>query len=320
MSAVLRSEVNSTNVRVAKRVERLPPLGLAAKTMILGLRMSDQISPALAARLAEHVFFSPRRYRRPTREWQLVAQGRSFTFRAAEVELTGWEWGTGPTVLLVHGWEGRGTQLGSFIAPLVERGYRVVAFDAPAHGASAGKRTNVFQLAESIRAIADRQARPLAGIVAHSLGAAATSLAVRAGMPVLRLVYVAPWCTLSRAVESFGSRIGLSQETCGRMRSDIERTFRVPWDQVDGDVIAKDMSAPLLIIHDADDADIPVSEGERLAASWPGADLLRTSGHGHRRILRAPEVVAAATRYLSGDTAPAHTDEWQALVRPEVQL
>jgi len=42
-------------------------------------------------------------------------------------------------VLLVHGWGGRGAQLASFVEPLVARGFSVLTFDAPGHGASAAR-------------------------------------------------------------------------------------------------------------------------------------------------------------------------------------
>ena len=50
--------------------------------------------------------------------------------------LVAWSWGEGPTVLLVHGWEGRGSQMAAFAAPLAEAGFRAVAFDAPGAASS----------------------------------------------------------------------------------------------------------------------------------------------------------------------------------------
>jgi hypothetical protein len=37
-----------------------------------------------------------------------------------------YSWGSGPTILLAHGWSGRGSQLGAFVEPLVEQGFRLV--------------------------------------------------------------------------------------------------------------------------------------------------------------------------------------------------
>ena len=100
-----------------------------------------------------------------------------------------WSWGEGPTVLLVHGWNGRATQLGAFVEPLLARGYRVVAFDAIGHGESAGKQSSLPEFANCIRQIADELGGVYA-IVAHSLGGAATTFALAYGLRAERLVYV----------------------------------------------------------------------------------------------------------------------------------
>ena len=43
--------------------------------------------------------------------------------------------------MLSHGWDGRASQFSVLARDLIAEGYRVVSFDAPAHGASAGRRT-----------------------------------------------------------------------------------------------------------------------------------------------------------------------------------
>ena len=60
------------------------------------------------------------------------------------------------------------------------------------------------------------------------------------------------------------------------------------------------MTAPLLIVHDRDDDDTSYADGVTLSEAWPGARMLSTSGLGHRRILREPSVIEAATRFILG--------------------
>lgn len=55
-----------------------------------------------------------------------------------------------PLVLLMHGWGGHRGQLTGFVAPLMKAGFRVVAFDAPAHGDAPGKQANGFQMAAAM--------------------------------------------------------------------------------------------------------------------------------------------------------------------------
>src|SRR5205085_10246750 len=110
----------------------------------LAHRLPGGVGPAWAARL----FTSPRRHPRPAREAAVLATARAVTLdvvtratgRDRAQRLAAWRWGTGPTILLVHGWEGRGAQLGALVEPLVDAGFSVLTFDGPAHGDSSGKR------------------------------------------------------------------------------------------------------------------------------------------------------------------------------------
>ena len=58
------------------------------------------------------------------------------------------------------------------------------------------------------------------------------------------------------------------------------------------------MTVPALIVHDADDPDVPYGHGAEIAAAWPAAELVTTSGLGHRGILRDPEVIAPDDEFL----------------------
>jgi pimeloyl-ACP methyl ester carboxylesterase len=57
---------------------------------------------------------------------------------------------------------------------------------------------------------------------------------------------------------------------------------------------------PTLIVHDRDDASTPVADGAAIAAAWTGSRLSVTSGLGHRRLLRDPDVVAEVVEFVSG--------------------
>ena len=124
-----------------------------------------RVSPAVAGRLAAKLFSRPTRHRRPDRERELIARGTPVPLPDG---LSATAWGAGPTVLLVHGWEGRGAQLGAFVDPFVAAGYRVVALDGPAHGDSSGRTTTGPEFAQAI-ARTREEIGPLAAIVALGL-------------------------------------------------------------------------------------------------------------------------------------------------------
>lgn len=124
--------------------------------------------------------------------------------------VVGEEWGEGPPVYLVHGWGGQRPHLAMFVKPLVEAGYRVVAFDLPSHNESdpgelAPGRTTATECADAIAAVIETHG-PAHAVVAHSLGANATALAAAQGAPVGRLVFFAPMGDFPLYLDLFAAR------------------------------------------------------------------------------------------------------------------
>lgn len=262
-----------------------------------GFRLLGKTSPAIATRVAETLFTTPRRFRTPDREKEAMSGAMPIGVVFEGMTLRAWRWGTGPVVLLVHGWEGRGSQMSPFVAPLIERGMSVVAFDAPAHGASDGTRTTLPQFTAAIRAVAERFG-PVHGIIAHSFGCAATTLAMHDGFKPRRLIFIAPPVDPATYTRRFGEFFGLDDEIVEGMKQRIERRFHRKWTDFSVQKMAANMSTPLLVIHDSDDAEIPIGESHAIVASWPASRLLVTSGLGHRRILRDDSVTRAAAEFI----------------------
>jgi len=263
-------------------------------------------APGLAAGVAEALFLTPARFRRPERERRWLEAAAPFTVRAGGRRIAAWSWGEPdrPAVLLAHGWAGRGSQLGAFAGALAAAGLRAVAFDAPGHGDSAGRRSSLLAMSDALLAVAE-SAESIAGVVAHSAGAAAATWALRRGLPAPRLVYVAPPAELSSYALTFGAAVGLPPAVAGRMQRRIEGRFGVRWHELHGLGVARSLRAKLLVVHDRDDAEVALADGAALAAAWPGARLLATAGLGHRRLLRDPEVVTAVIDFLSAEEAAA---------------
>lgn len=281
----------------------VPPTELSrpiALTVMRGaLRVLSATAPSVASRVAADLFMTPRRFTAPKREQEVLAKGTPFTVRlGASTEVRAWRFGgDGPAVILAHGWEGRGGQLTPFVAPLLERGYSVVTFDAPGHGVSPGSRSSLPHFTWAIRAVADAVTSPHA-IIAHSLGCGAATLAMREGLSVNRVVYIAPPLNPVDYTARFGDILGLDDTTIRGLQKRIEERFARKWSDYSLAESARMMTAPLLIVHDREDRDTFYSEGAALAEAWPGARLMTTEGLGHRRILRDEQVIAEITRFV----------------------
>lgn len=279
----------------------MPKKSTTGRTLVLrvlrtAFAAAHALSPQLAAAGATRLFLSTRRHPVPARD-------RAYLQDAERVDLAGllaaWVWGRegAPTVALLHGWEGRGSQLGAFAAPLVVAGFRVVAVDAPGHGDSPGRSSSLVAIADALRRVGERYG-PLTGVIAHSAGTVGAVHAVSRGLAVDRLVCVAPGVDLEGYILNFARMLGLSTEVSRAVKLRIERHVGVTMGELDPRRAAASLRIPLLVIHDRADREAAFAGGEELVRSWPGARLLATEGLGHTRILWDEKVVSAATAFL----------------------
>ncbi|HEX6179542.1 MAG TPA: alpha/beta fold hydrolase [Thermoanaerobaculia bacterium] len=263
------------------------------------IRLLSLVSDRASSRVVFELFRTPRRFSLPDRERAYLTTATPFVVRLSSTSsLKAWRWGEGPVVILMHGWEGRGAQLGAFAQPLVDAGFSVVTFDAPGHGASPGRRSSLPHFTWALRKVA-QNVGPVHAVIAHSLGCAAATLAARDGLHVERLVYVAPPLQPADYTKQFGEIFGLHDGIIEGLRTRVEERFLRPWSDYSLAEIAPRMATPLLIVHDRDDKETPWSGGSTLAALWPGATLLTTNGLGHRRVLRDERVVSETAQFIT---------------------
>jgi alpha-beta hydrolase superfamily lysophospholipase len=236
----------------------------------------------------------------PTESEQAVlANANLFSVPFGSIELRACAWGTGDPVLLAHGWGGYGLQLSGFVEPLVSAGYQVIAFDAPAHGDTEGLQTNGMEMARAISAVA-RNHGPLTGIIAHSLGAASTTLALSEGMQADKVVYIGAMCWLSNAAKVFSRRAKLSPDVEAAFRELFELEYgRDIWQKFAVDSSQHNPASSALLFHDLRDREVSFEESRAIASAWSGARSIETSGLGHRRILRDESVIQQAVDFIA---------------------
>lgn len=256
--------------------------------------------PALAGRLAYHLWFATRRFPPPAREHAWQSNARLGQLKHAASQLATYQWGDEqrPRVLLIHGWNARALQLGAFVEPLLAAGFQVLGFDAPAHGRSPGNSTNIFEISHAIQAL-ERAQGPFAGAIAHSFGVPAVARALLDGMTLPRLVAIAAPADGHFLLQRFAAQLQVPEAVIERMRKRMTARFGL---DIFTRLATVDMFAQLqlpgLILHDRQDRDIPWQHAERLQRAWPQASLHLTQGLGHTRILRDPQVVEQAVQFL----------------------
>lgn len=243
-------------------------------------------------------FLTPPRKSPSAKEQKLREQAEIFSIPTKTVNLTAYSWGEGATVLLVHGWGGRATQFRSFVQPLVESGYRVLAFDAPAHGKTSGKQTNGFEIAEAIATIGTKES-PINSIIAHSLGVASTVFALNKEVFVRKVVCLASMCWLSSSVKRFSQLAELSPQAEHQLYRSMEKKFGEDvWEIFSVDKRVANLHIPALLFHDRYDLESLLSGSEAIAQVWKDSQLIVTEGLGHQMILRDKRVIQQTVKFI----------------------
>ena len=261
-------------------------------------RAVGTVAPGVAARWAETIFCRPPRNEPRANEEAFLATGRRQTVQCERQDVALWEWGEGPVVVLAHGWGSRAGRFSTLAGSLAENGFRVIVFDAPAHGASKGSQASLPQFSRALRAVAEAVG-PAYGLIGHSLGGAAVSLAMAAGLHAERAVLLAPPADVVLFSHAFAEHLRIPLRAHDAMRRNLETRLQIRWEELHVPTLARNMKVPALIVHDQDDPDVPYAHGQEIANAWPGAEFLATSGLGHRAIIRDPEVIRRTVTFLT---------------------
>ena len=162
----------------------------------------------------------------------------------------------------------------------------------------AGRATNLPEISEAIHAVA-RACGPVHAIIGHSFGVPCTFYAVQHGLKVNRIVAISPPDNVRHLTQKFFIALNVAPRVQEVFSRTIETHYGADlWQRFSTEVMARQLDVPGLVIHDQDDRDVPIEEGAAVARAWPGAQFVRTTGLGHRRILRDPGVIARVTAFI----------------------
>jgi pimeloyl-ACP methyl ester carboxylesterase len=251
---------------------------------------------------AYRAFFSPSKYEVKSNDIAILERGQTtrVPFDGGELSVTVWENESAPAVLLMHGWGGARAQMTGFVEPLLNAGYRVIAYDQPAQGDSDGKMTNILEITPTMDIMLERFGK-FHAIIAHSFGTLITSyaLAHRNFPAPSKLVYFGAFNRLLDALPRFQILAKLPDEVIAGILDTINENF-------DGDLLAsivnehlvKQINVPALMFHDSTDNVTPVEDSRAIAKQWAGVKYVETNGLGHRGALQSKEVHEQVVEFI----------------------
>lgn len=294
--------VTATEMTMTKdRKDKIPVQRLLVPSYILYAgKFLTAVSPFAASRFAAKLFLTPFRYKLPSREAEMDRDSRQETLRVPKInrEIVVYHYGEGPKkILLVHGWSGRGTQLAVMAKALVEEGYSVISFDAPAHGKAPGKISMMPFFIEAIHFLEKRYG-PFEAAIGHSLGGMASLRAAKEGLKIQKLIIIGTANSVTHITRDFARNMKMSVKVADKMKEYLDRKFRTDMDSLSGAVSAQKVTVPTLVVHDEDDVDVPVNSAYEIAESLEKGELMITRKLGHRRILGDEKVIERLLDFL----------------------
>ncbi|WP_217275174.1 alpha/beta fold hydrolase [Microbacterium hominis] len=238
-----------------------------------------------------------------------MLQARRSTVRVPGLDRRGtdlavYDWGYGNDVVaLAHGWDGRASQFTTLVRELVADGRRVVAFDAPAHGASPGRAAYVRDWVDALAALQARHGR-FRAVVGHSFGGLAALIAVgQGGIGADRVVTVSAPADPAVLFARLRGALGYDERVDAALRARFARRYFPgepdPIERLSPLRVPLPEDTRLLAVHDERDPLMPVAEVARIAGAHAGARVVLTSGLGHNRILAADEFLDAVMDFVA---------------------
>lgn len=264
------------------------------------IKILEATSPKLAAKFAIKLFTSPRKYKLPKREEQMNRMSIQQTLLVDSINkpVHVYQYGNSEKkVLLIHGWSGRGTQLCSIAEKLVKCGYSTISFDAPAHGKAPGRTSDMTEFIAAALQL-EKEYGPFEFAIGHSLGAMALLNAIKQGMNVSKAVTIGSGDIIKDIMDSFYQKLGMDIATGELMIKLFERKFKKSINDYSAYIAAKEIEIPILVIHDQDDTDVPLSAAHHIKKHLKNGTLYVTKGLGHRKILGDKAVIKQITQFL----------------------
>jgi pimeloyl-ACP methyl ester carboxylesterase len=264
-------------------------------------RILSTVSKKKTAEIALDLFSTPQfRYKRIFPKIFDEAEKMVVSFYGETVYGYRWNKGAGKTALIAHGFNSSVATFGHFVRPLIEKGYTVLAFDAPAHGRSTGSKINAAMYKDLILFISENYG-PIQSFIGHSFGGLAISLALE-DIPhdeTYREVLIAPATEAKTAIDFFFSFMKLNGEVRKEFDNHIFELKNRPPEWYSVSRAVKNLKAKILWVHDEDDRITPWRDARKVKdENLPNIDFLVTKGLGHRGIYKDAGISKAIIDFL----------------------
>ncbi|MDN5203198.1 alpha/beta hydrolase [Fulvivirgaceae bacterium BMA10] len=298
---IIRTEATAQTSFRQKEINASPQLN----ALRLFFSVGGKYVPTMTAKIATNLFLTPRKSKKKKPLPEIFESASTYYLPYDRGNLKVYSWGFyGPRILLVHGWESRASTFRNVVPKLLEEGYRVVAFDGPAHGDSSGKQTNLVNFSKAIRSVIDyfEYSGGVSYIMGHSFGAGAVSLMLsdlKEKMPVKKLILISMPALVDKVIADFCEYMSISGTVESKIFDHILRITGRELKDFNLPNRFKDISAEdILIVHDKQDEVVPVSHTYALMKDANRPKYLFTENFGHYDIIKDELIIDKVIEFL----------------------
>lgn len=218
-------------------------------------------------------------------------------------KLKGYRWNKGQKtkILILHGFASAAHKFHRYVLPLIEKGYEVIAFDAPAHGSSGGNTINAVEYKMMIKKVVENHG-PVNGFITHSFGGLAVSLALEELLHDnnTKVVLIAPATETTTAIDNAFKMLGIHNK---KVRAEFDNIIfemsgqKPEWFSVNRAI--SNINAKVLWVHDEYDDTTPLTDALKTKDQrLPNIEFVVTRGLGHKRIYSDEEVMNRIIDFL----------------------
>ena len=260
-----------------------------------------QLAPALMTKLMREQGFRVRPYKLSNEQLALKEQARSYALRFDDNSIQVFEWGSGPVVLLAHGWSGSPLQFETLIRTLLAQNYKVVAFDQKGHGESSGNYSSFPEFVRSTELVAAHYRTGLHGIVAHSIGSNSILKVCECLTPSLKIATIAPVGDFLQMLETVRRRMGIYEGLFTQVIRKIETESGLQLAELNQLDYSKIAHHDVLLVHDRYDKINEFDASVEIHKNLHGSILMPTEMLGHSRILKDPTVIDRVVAHITSE-------------------
>ncbi len=259
------------------------------------------VSAQKAAKKAFTIFCTPQR-RKQQSVSGIVKRAEQVSFGFNNLSVRGYRWNhpSSKKILIVHGFESSARNFDGFVLPLTDKGYEIIAFDAPAHGTSEGKEITLPIYIQTLQHIVGAYG-PFNAFIAHSFGGLAVTqlLETIPHSEETRVVLIAPATETTTAIDGFFRLLHMN----GKVRQAFDKLV-MDKSGIKPELFSirramRNIKASVLWMHDEQDDITPFADVEKVKNdNHPHIKFIISSGLGHRKIYRDKHTLNHILQFL----------------------